>query len=638
MTPALRRTFWYRHIPFFFVLILAIAVRFIGLQDRPWDSDELGALFRAEHAQRFDDHIQLGVRIDGHPALVQTFLWINVQIACFNPVQLKIIWSIASVLGISFFYAFFWTRMGRKTAFFVFSSLALLWWPVSLGIWVRPYSIAFLWLGLLAFSSERCSRQKGKKTLWLVLMALSLALLAYTHYMAALTGVLFLVSELWTRRLTPRLFWIIGAGAFALYVPHLGIFFSQLKEGGLSWLGPPQNDFLFDHIYYVLNQSRLVALWFMLFLVTGIVFSYTRGLSHNLIRKSLALGGIWVLVFIISFIYSRVQKPVLQHNALFFALPFLLGGISVLIQKMPLTVLRFFNFLWVALLFFSLSKEKGYFTTAFEDRYASPIKAISRMEAQNNRADLTLLDGPTDVLNFHLGLHPINPVWLLENLDNNKITQLNSLFRISDSSRIFWIGLHAGSDVNLQTYFWSRLQIIPLTDPKVKRHFITGGEYFAAKVSDSSFLESHKFITKMLPMNEGLFIDFKEIEAQLGAIEKNDIFMISVEDGFTCNEVFREFDLVTAIFQEGFNRALNQIDYRFTPNTNSQNQFKDWLHHPVKLADIPNWDTKSRLRVSYEYRGTEDVKFQHAPIPMRIRKIKGNPHLYSRRNVQTFGG
>ena len=64
--------------------------------------------------------------------------------------------------------------------------------------------------------------------------------------------------------------------------------------------------------------------------------------------------------------------------------------------------------------------------------------------------------------------------------------------------------------------------------------------------------------------------------------------MVSVEDGFACNEVFREFDLVTAIFQEGFNRALNQIDYRFTSNKSPLNQHNVWLHHPIKLADIPN--------------------------------------------------
>ena len=421
MTPALRRTFWYRHIPFFLVLIFAIAVRFIWLQDRPYDSDELGALFRAENAGTFNTHIQTGVTIDGHPALVQTFLWINAQMGMLSPLQLKMIWGAVSVLGISLFYAFFWMCMGRKTAFFVFSSLALLWWPVSMGIWVRPYSIAFLWLGLLAFISERRFRKKARNILWSVVMALSLALLAYTHYMAALTGVLFLASELWMRRLTRSQFLAIGVGAALLYAPHFGIFISQLNEGGLSWLGKPQFDFLFAHLYYLLNQSNLVTIWLTLFLGSGAIFSYRKGLSGNLIRKSMALGGIWVLVFLISYVYSLLQKPVLQHNALFFALPFLLGGISVLIQKMPLSVLRFFNFIWVAILFFSLSKEKGYFTTAFEDRYASPIKAIS----SDNRADLSLLDGPTDVLNFHLSTHPIKSVWLLENFDNNKITPLN---------------------------------------------------------------------------------------------------------------------------------------------------------------------------------------------------------------------
>ena len=138
-------------------------------------------------------------------------------------------------------------------------------------------------------------------------------------------------------------------------------------------------------------------------------------------------------------------------------------------------------------------------------------------------------------------------------------------------------------------------------------------------------------------MNEGLFIDFKEIEAKLGIIEPNDVLMVSVEDGFACNEVFREFDLVTAIFQEGFNRALNQIDYRFTPNKSPLNQHNAWLHHPIKLADIPNWDAKSRLRVSYEYRGPEDNQFKASPSRLRIRKIKGNPHLYNRKTVQTIG-
>ena len=638
MTPKLRRTRWYRHIPFLLVLVLAIGVRFIQIEERPWDSDELGALFRAENAPDFDIHLNQGVAIDGHPALVQTFLWTNAQSWQLSPTELKVLWAAIDIAAICLFYFFFWSRLGRRSAFFVAVSLSLLWWPVTMGIWVRPYAIAFFWTALLSLSSERRFRQKNKSFLWVLLMAVSLALLAYTHYMAALTGVLFLISEWFQKKVPLRVLLVVAVLASLLYVPHLSLFLTQLNEGGLSWLGKPGINFLIDHLYYIFNQSNLVFLWIFLMFTIGIVYLRWKGLSQTLKVKLISGIGIWLGVILISFAYSHVQKPVLQHNALFFALPFFLGGISILFYRLPALLLRFLNIIWVSILFFSLSAEKGHFTTVFEDRYASPIKAISQMEAVKKRADMTLLDGPTDVLNFHLKMNPINPVFLLENSHNSKAATLDSIFRFTDSSTAkYWIGLHSGSDVNLQTYFWTRFDLIPFTRNGAKRNFITGGEYFAVTLSDSSFLERHKSITKMLPMNEAVFIDFKEIEAQLGIIEPNDVLMVSVEDGLDCKEVFREFDLVTAIFQEGFNRALNQIDYRFTPNKDPLNQHNGWLHHPVKLADIPNWDAKSRLRVSYEYRGPEDNQFKPSPLRLRIRKIKGNPHLYSRKTIQTIG-
>ena len=638
MTPKLRRNRWYRHIPFLLVLILAFGVRFIKIEERPWDSDELGALFRAENAHNFDTHLDQGVAIDGHPALVQTFLWTNAQSWHLNPTQIKCLWATLELVAICFFYLFFWSRLGRRSAFFVAVSLSLLWWPVSMGIWVRPYAIAFFWTSLLALSSERRFRQKNKSFLWILLMSVSMALLAYTHYMAALTGILFLISEWFQKKIPLRILLVVAVLASLLYVPHLGLFLTQLNEGGLSWLGKPGMNFLIDHFYYIFNESNLVLLWIFLMLTIGIVYLRRKGFSQNLKVKLISGIGIWLGVTLISFTYSHVQKPVLQHNALFFALPFLLGGISILFYKLPATLMRFVNFIWVSILFFSLSAEKGHFTTAFEDRYASPIKAISKLESDETKTDLTLLDGPSDVLQFHLKSHPINPVFLLENLPINKAATMDSIFRFKDSSTSqYWVGLHAGSNVNLQTYFWSRFDLIPSMQGGVKRTFITGGEYFVATLSDSSFLERHKSITKMLPINEALFIDFKEIEAKLGTIEPTDVLMVSVEDGFACNEVFREFDLVTAIFQEGFNRALNQIDYRFTSNKSPLNQHNVWLHHPIKLADIPNWDSKSRLRVSYEYRGPEDNQFKASPFRLHIRKIKGNPHLYNRKTVQTIG-
>ena len=633
MNSRLRRSFWYRQIPFLLLFILAIGVRFIQIENRPWDSDELGALFRAENALDFNSHLENGVAIDGHPALVQTFLWTNSQTWKLNPTQLKYLWAFTSLLSIVLFYGFYWSRFGRKSAFFVASGLCLLWWPVSLSIWVRPYTIALFWMGLLAVSSEKQFKQKNTATIWIVLMAISMALLAYSHYMAALTGSIFLLSEWVQKKITIRYLILVGVLASLLYVPHIGLFLTQLNEGGLTWLGKPSFTFIWDQIFYVLNQSNLVAFWLVIMLFAGGFTLYKKGFPKKLWMKSISLLGIWIGVFLISFAYSHLQKPVLQHNALYFALPFLLGGISVVFLKIPVPLLRFLNFIWVSILFFSLTNEKSHFGTSMEDRYKTPLKIISEFEKQTHNNYPCFIDGPSDLMRFHLKTSPINNPILLE--DTNSIHLYGKLNQI-DSNHSFdtvWIALNSGSDVNLQTYFWSRFRPIPVLNSKRKRNFITGGEFYCAEYSDSSLLFTTRYIERQADANELLFIDFNEIESKLGKINTNDFLVISVYDGFDCNEVFRNFDLVSALFQEGFNKTLNQIDYRFTANSQIANRHNGWLNHTIKLADIPSWNQNSRLRISYEYRG-EDSNFIRKNIQFRIRKIEGNPNMYERVTTQ----
>ena len=138
------------HSPFFLALIIAVIFRFTFLSDRPFDSDELGAIFRAENAETFSDHIDHGVRIDGHPALVQTFLWVNQKSGMIRTQNLKFLWTLISLLSIVFYYIYFTRRLGFKPAFFIASSLLFLYWPSMMGQWVRPYTMGFLWLSIFS--------------------------------------------------------------------------------------------------------------------------------------------------------------------------------------------------------------------------------------------------------------------------------------------------------------------------------------------------------------------------------------------------------------------------------------------------------------------------------------------------------
>lgn len=74
-----------KHWFFILLIFIAAAVRFYDLSAVPMDSDELGALFRAEKTQSsFWAHITQGVAIDGHPAGVQTIIWILFKVLHFN--------------------------------------------------------------------------------------------------------------------------------------------------------------------------------------------------------------------------------------------------------------------------------------------------------------------------------------------------------------------------------------------------------------------------------------------------------------------------------------------------------------------------------------------------------------------------
>jgi hypothetical protein len=92
--------------------------------------------------------------------------------------------------------------------------------------------------------------------------------------------------------------------------------------------------------------------------------------------------------------------------------------------------------------------------------------------------------------------------------------------------------------------------------------------------------------------------------------------------------------LVSALFQKGFNQALQQIDYRYTSNDQILNIDNCLLHHPIKLSDIKHWNDESLLRVSYEYRGNTTPKNQ--TYSCIITKIAGNPHLYGYPTKQTL--
>jgi hypothetical protein len=617
---------------FILMLFFGLIVRFYHLELRAWDSDELGALFRAQNAQNFQDHFQSGVAIDGHPALVQTLLYINGLSGEINPTLWKFIWAAWSVIAMIPYYNFFKKRNGSQSALFVISALLFLWWPVSLSVWVRPYTPALFFLGGFLWSWELYKSDLIQRFKPLLLCSLMLAMVAYSHYMALLSALAFMLIEGYYERIYWTRLIRVSTLGFLFFSPHLYLFYQQWSEGGLSWLAKPDWGFLSDHIYYISNDSFLLSLYWGCSLVIAALWSFYKG-AWNSLKTSMIRGILpFILFFLIAFSYSLFRKPVLQHNAMYFVLPFLLGSLSVLFERIHKATFYTYLCFFIGIAIYSLAFEKQFYTEALKDRYAYPVSQISALKMREVSNIPVIFDGPEDVYKFHLKKHPVkNAIFVPETFQGaNPFVDIDSGI----------VAFHSGSDIHLQTYVWSNFQVQSLKYKNEVFDFYPGGYCFKAIKHTIPYLAKLPFIEGTLLKDEFIFIDFAKISRQLGPIEASDILLISVAIPTDLNIQNSRFDLVSALFQEGFNRALHQIDYRYVSDTSFLNKSiwnnQSRLNAPIKLADIKHWDTKSKLRVSMETRGD---KFQHSheniTFPYRIFKIPGNPNMYGIKTQQS---
>jgi hypothetical protein len=87
------------------------------------------------------------------------------------------------------------------------------------------------------------------------------------------------------------------------------------------------------------------------------------------------------------------------------------------------------------------------------------------------------------------------------------------------------------------------------------------------------------------------------------------------------------FEFITALFEPGFNKALNQIDYRYSIVPGSRKP----MVHTLKLEDIPNSSAQSVLR--YNLKSNKPTR-----ASVKLKTMHGNPWQYDfpRDQILTF--
>ena len=71
---------WFR-LGWILVGVSILLLRFWDIADMAWGYDELSAVFRSMQSPNWHDHLAHGVAVDGHPAGLQTVLWLWISAA-----------------------------------------------------------------------------------------------------------------------------------------------------------------------------------------------------------------------------------------------------------------------------------------------------------------------------------------------------------------------------------------------------------------------------------------------------------------------------------------------------------------------------------------------------------------------------
>lgn len=304
----------------FIIILVAAVLRLFEFSDFSLSNDELSALARLD----FDSFYALlmeGIRIDGHPPAAQVILWLTTNLFGNGVFAVRIPFVIAGILSVFFVFRLGKEWISSSAGLLIAALFATLAFPILYSRLARPYALGMLFVSMASFFWIRIIKHNEKPSdyIWL---AVSLVLCGFSHYFAALVGVILSVTGIFLVGKSRIVRYVLVLlGGFVLFSPYIPIFLYQLNLGGVGqWLSPPDNAWIWNHLDYAFNNSLLVL---NVALAIGILGFALHNPKKNFVDHFLPLL-LFLLPFLIGFFYSRWVNPVLQNSTLLFSFPFLL--------------------------------------------------------------------------------------------------------------------------------------------------------------------------------------------------------------------------------------------------------------------------------------------------------------------------
>ncbi|MDD4384325.1 MAG: glycosyltransferase family 39 protein [Bacteroidales bacterium] len=219
----------------FLIVLVAIALRFYNYQNIPFTHDEFSALSRTNF-NSFSELIDQGVKVDGHPAGIQVFLYYWTKLAGKSEVWVKLPFMLMGIASVVLVYLIAKMWYNETVALLSTSFVASIQFSIVYSQIARPYISGLFFSMLMAYFWSRIVLKPTKRYYANAAMfVISAALCAYNHHFSLLFAVIVGVSGLFLVRKEFLVKYVIcGLLIFILYVPHLSIFFHQLSLGGVD--------------------------------------------------------------------------------------------------------------------------------------------------------------------------------------------------------------------------------------------------------------------------------------------------------------------------------------------------------------------------------------------------------------------
>ncbi len=234
----------------YLILVVAAVLRFWNYTAIPFTHDEFSALFRTKFAD-FAELIDKGIKVDGHPAGVQVFLFYLVKWVGFSEFWIKLPFVLVGIASIYLIYRIAKIWFTETAALLITAIFASIQYTVFQSQIARPYSTGLFFCLLLLWFLLQIST-KNKIDLKLASgTVLSAAFCAYNHHFSMLLAAIIAISGLFlVDKSLLKNYLMLCVLSVILYLPHLPILFAQLKIGGIeAWLAKPNIGFITDYLF-----------------------------------------------------------------------------------------------------------------------------------------------------------------------------------------------------------------------------------------------------------------------------------------------------------------------------------------------------------------------------------------------------